>query len=135
MAIDMVSPWDTLNADEKRLFARMAEVYAGFSRVHRRQVGRIIDYLEETGQLENTLDHVRRGQRRLGRGHPERLRQREQVLQRLARGPRAEPGDARPAGRSPETYNHYPTGWAMAFSTPFKMFKRYTYQGGVAIRW
>ena len=31
----------------------------------------------------------------------------------------------------PDTYNHYPTGWAMAFSTPFRMFKRYTYQGGV----
>jgi arylsulfatase len=40
---------------------------------------------------------------------------------------------------SPETYNHYPTGWAVAFSTPFKMFKRYSYQGGVcdplAIHW
>ncbi len=32
---------------------------------------------------------------------------------------------------SPNTYNHYPTGWAVAFSTPFRMFKRYTYQGGV----
>jgi hypothetical protein len=32
---------------------------------------------------------------------------------------------------TPETYNHYPTGWAVAFSTPFRMFKRYTYQGGV----
>ena len=32
---------------------------------------------------------------------------------------------------SPNTYNHYPTGWAMAFSTPFRMFKRYSYQGGV----
>ena len=32
---------------------------------------------------------------------------------------------------SPDTYNHYPTGWAMAFSTPYRMFKRYTYQGGV----
>ena len=31
----------------------------------------------------------------------------------------------------PDTYNHYPTGWAAAFSTPFRMFKRYTYQGGV----
>ena len=30
-----------------------------------------------------------------------------------------------------ETYNHYPTGWAVGFSTPFRMFKRYTYQGGV----
>ena len=32
---------------------------------------------------------------------------------------------------SPDAYNHYPTGWAVAFSTPFKMFKRYTYQGGI----
>ena len=32
---------------------------------------------------------------------------------------------------SPNTYNHYPTGWAMAFSTPFRMFKRYSYQGGI----
>ena len=32
---------------------------------------------------------------------------------------------------SPDTYNHYPTGWAVAFSTPFRMFKRYSYQGGV----
>ena len=32
---------------------------------------------------------------------------------------------------SPDTYNHYPTGWATAFSTPYRMFKRYVYQGGV----
>jgi arylsulfatase A-like enzyme len=32
---------------------------------------------------------------------------------------------------TPNTYNHYPTGWAVAFSTPYRMFKRYTYQGGV----
>jgi N-sulfoglucosamine sulfohydrolase-like protein len=31
---------------------------------------------------------------------------------------------------SPSTYNHYPTGWAVAFSAPFKMFKRYSYAGG-----
>jgi hypothetical protein len=31
----------------------------------------------------------------------------------------------------PDTYNHYPTGWAVAFSTPFQMFKRYSnYAGG-----
>ncbi len=30
-----------------------------------------------------------------------------------------------------ETYNHYPTGWAMAFNTPFKLFKRETWEGGV----
>ena len=48
-------PWDTLRDDEKRLFARFAEVYAGFSEYTDAQVGRIIDYLEETGQLDNTI--------------------------------------------------------------------------------
>ena len=50
--LDDVRPWDTLSDDEKRLFARMAEVYAGFSEYTDHQVGRIVDYLEESGQLD-----------------------------------------------------------------------------------
>jgi arylsulfatase A-like enzyme len=53
--IDAMRPWDSLNDDEKRLFARMAEVYAGFSEYTDAQVGRIVDYLEQTGQLDNTI--------------------------------------------------------------------------------
>ena len=33
---------------------------------------------------------------------------------------------------SPKTYNHYPNGWAMAFNTPFKMWKRYEFNGGTS---
>ena len=127
----MVRPWDSLSDDEKALFSRMAEVYAGFSEYTDAQVGRIIDYLEESGQLDNTLDLLLRRQRRVGRGQPERLGQREQVLQRVARRPRREPRRCLDQLGGPEAYNHYPTGWAMAFSTPFRMFKRYSYQGGI----
>ncbi|WP_290704577.1 sulfatase-like hydrolase/transferase, partial [Gordonia sp. UBA5067] len=52
---DQVRPWDTLNDDEKKLFARMAEVFAAFSEYTDAQAGRIIDYLEKSGQLDNTL--------------------------------------------------------------------------------
>ena len=52
---DYVRPWDSLNADEKKLFSRLCEVYAGFSEYTDVQIGRIIDYLEESGQLENTI--------------------------------------------------------------------------------
>ena len=45
----------TLNADEKKLFSTLMEVYAGFSEYTDAQVGRIIDYLEQTGQLDNTI--------------------------------------------------------------------------------
>ena len=41
--------------EEKKLFSRLAEVYAGFSEYTDVQIGRIIDYLEKTGQLDNTI--------------------------------------------------------------------------------
>ena len=96
---DLVRPWDTLNDDEKRLFSRMAEVYAGFSEYTDHQVGRIVDYLEESGQLDNTLIFYCADNGASGEGHAERVGQREQVLQRVARRAVREPGDDRRARR------------------------------------
>jgi arylsulfatase A-like enzyme len=53
--MDTTKPWDSLSDDEKRLFARMAEVYAGFLSHADHEIGRLLDYLEEAGQRENTL--------------------------------------------------------------------------------
>jgi arylsulfatase A-like enzyme len=50
-----VRPWDELSDEEKALFSRMAEVYAAFSEYTDHQIGRIVGYLEESGQLDNTL--------------------------------------------------------------------------------
>lgn len=128
--VDNVRPWDSLNADEKKLFARMAEVYAGFSEYTDVQVGRIVDYLEESGQLENTLimyaaDNGASGEgtpngsvneNKFFNGYPDELSENMKYLEVLG---------------GPETYEHFPTGWASAFSAPFKMFKRYSqYAGG-----
>ena len=44
-----------MSADEQRLFSRMAEVYAGFVSHADHELGRVLDYLDETGQLENTI--------------------------------------------------------------------------------
>jgi arylsulfatase A-like enzyme len=128
---DAVRPWDSLSEDERRLFSRMAEVYAGFSEYTDAQVGRIIDYLEESGQLENTIifycaDNGASGEGspngsvnegKFFNGWPDDIEQNLAMIDQLG---------------SPHTYNHYPTGWAVAFSTPYRMFKRYSYQGGVA---
>jgi arylsulfatase len=127
---DHVRPWAELSDEEKALFCRMAEVYAGFSEYTDAQVGRIIEYLEESGQLENTLifycaDNGASGEgspngsvneNKLFNSYPDLMEDNLPLLDKLG---------------SPATYNHYPTGWAAAFSTPYKMFKRYTYQGGV----
>ena len=127
---DSVRPWNTLNDQEKKLFSRLAEVYAGFSEYTDLQVGRIVDYLESTGQLDNTIvfycaDNGASGEgspngsvneNKFFNSYPDELSENLKYLDVLG---------------GPDTYNHYPTGWAVAFSTPFQMFKRYAnYAGG-----
>lgn len=127
---DMVRPWDTLSSEEKKLFSHMAEVYAGFSEYTDVQAGRLIDYLEESGQLDNTLifycaDNGASGEgspngsvneNKFFNGFPDDIKENLAMMDKLG---------------SPDTYNHYPTGWAVAFSTPYRMFKRYSqYAGG-----
>ena len=72
--LDTVRPWDSLSADEQRLFARMAEVFAGFISYTDDQLGRVIDYLEESGQLDNTIIVVVSDNGASGEGGPERHR-------------------------------------------------------------
>ena len=85
--------------DEKRLFCRMAEVYAGFLAHADHHIGRLLDYLEETGQRDNTLVIVVSDNGASRRGRPERLGQREQAAQRHPRRHRGEPRHDRRAGR------------------------------------
>src|SRR5260370_15499014 len=54
-ALDETLRWDSLADGEKRLFVRMAEVYAGFLSHADHHIGRLLDFLEATGQRENTL--------------------------------------------------------------------------------
>ncbi len=129
---DVVRPWDSLSDDEKKLFSRMAEVYAGFLSHADHQLGRLLDYLEHSDQLDNTLivlvsDNGASGEggpngsvneNKFFNGLPDTIEENLKQLDELG---------------SPRTYNHYPTGWAWAFNTPFKMWKRYSnYRGGTA---
>jgi arylsulfatase len=127
---DEVRPWAELRDEEKAMFSRMAEVYAGFSEYTDVQIGRIIDYLEESGQLDNTIVIYAADNGASGEGSPNGSVNEGKIFGGY---PDDEEDNFRLVDKlgSPETYNHYPTGWAMAFSTPYKMFKRYTYQGGV----
>jgi arylsulfatase len=129
--VDVTRPWDSLSADEKKLFARMAEVYAGFLSHADHHIGRLLDYLQESGQLDNTIivlvsDNGASGEggpngsvneNKFFNGIPDSIEENMKYLDVLG---------------SPATYNHYPTGWAWAFNTPFKMWKRYNFEGGTA---
>ena len=87
---DTVRPWDSLNDEEKRLFCRMAEVFAGFLSYTDAQIGRILDYLDESGQLDNTIIVVISDNGASGEGGPNGSVNEVQVLQRLHRHRRGE---------------------------------------------
>jgi arylsulfatase len=129
---DNVLPWDSRSDDEKKLFARMAEVYAGFVSHADHQLGRMLDYLEASGQLDNTIIILVSDNGASGEGGPNGSVNENKFTNGIADTIEANMNYLDVLG-SPLTYNHYPTGWAWAFNTPNKLWKRYaSYQGGTA---
>ena len=129
-AADYVKPWDSLSDDEKRLFSRMAEVFAAYSEYTDVEIGRVIDYLEESGQLDNTLIFYCADNGASGEGSPDGSVNENKFFNGFPDDLQENLAKIDVLGTA-ATYNHYPTGWAAAFSAPFKMFKRYSqFSGG-----
>ena len=130
--LDTVRPWDSLSDEERRLFSRMAEVYAGFLSHADNEIGRLLDHLDASGELDNTLILVVSDNGASGEGGPNGSVNENKIFNGLPDTiEEALPFIDELGG--PNTYNHYPTGWAWAFNTPFKMWKRYSnFEGGTA---
>ncbi|MFZ0832449.1 MAG: arylsulfatase [Mycobacterium sp.] len=129
---DTVRPWDSLNDEEKKLFCRMAEVFAGFLSYTDAQLGRIVDYLEESGQLDNTIIVVISDNGASGEGGPNGSVNEVKFFNGYIDTVQESLRFYDNLGGT-DTYNHYPIGWAMAFNTPYKLFKRYaSHEGGIA---
>lgn len=126
-----VKPWDQLSADEKKLFARHMEVYAGFVSQTDHEIGRVIDFIEKLGQLDNTLIAVVIGDNGAEGGGKEN-----------GRFLPAGPDDSKEQKLANELKNIdklgtenssalYPDGWAAATNTPFRFYKSYAnFEGG-----
>jgi arylsulfatase A-like enzyme len=126
-----IAAWDSLTDDERRLYARMMEVYAGFLEHTDAQVGKVLDFIEELGETDNTIVVVMsdngasaeggpRGsfnEMYFFNGQPESLEENLKRIDLLG---------------TPEAHNHYAWGWAWAGNTPLKRWKRETHEGGVA---
>lgn len=129
---DTVRPWDSLNDEEKRLFSRMAEVFAGFLSYTDDQIGRVLDYLEESGQLDNTIIVVISDNGASGEGGPNGSVNEVKFFNGYIDTVEESLRFYDNLGGT-DTYNHYPIGWAMAFNTPYKLYKRYaSHEGGIA---
>ncbi|MFC1618175.1 sulfatase-like hydrolase/transferase [Patescibacteria group bacterium] len=124
-----VPEWSKLSDKEKKLYAHMMEVYAAFAAHTDHHIGRLLDFLKEAKQLDNTIIVLVSDNGASAEGGepgsvnenlffnaiPEDLQRNLKEFDKLG---------------GPETYNHYPWGWAWAGNTPFRRWKRETYRGG-----
>ncbi|WP_331737794.1 arylsulfatase (plasmid) [Streptomyces goshikiensis] len=126
-----VPTWESLSPEARRLAARMMEVYAGFLSHTDHHLGRLVDFLKETGEFDNTLIMVVSDNGASAEGGvtgttnevqffnnaPETLEESLTQIDELG---------------GPTTFNHYPWGWTWAGNTPFRRWKRETYRGGTS---
>ena len=119
-----IPAWDTLSADDKRLYARMQEVFAGFLAYTDDEIGRMIKAIEQLGELDNTIVVYIVGdngaspegglpgtdnEAKRFNGVADSAESNRKLIDRLG---------------GPLAYNNYPVGWAHAGSTPFQWTKQ-----------
>ena len=126
-----VKPWEECSPEEQKLYARMMEVFAGFLEHTDHHIGRLLDFLKNLGEFEDTLIMVLSDNGASSEGGPtgsvnenlffnnvpESIEENLQKIDELG---------------GPDTFNHYAWGWTWAGNTPFRRWKRETYRGGIS---
>ena len=137
---EAIKDWDRLSADEKKLFARQMEVFAGFGEYADTEVGRLVQAIKDTGQLDNTLifyivgdngASAEGGMNGLYNENTYFNGQLETIPDILKHYDEL---------GGPTTYPHYAAGWAVAGDTPFEWTKQVasSYGGtrnGMVVHW
>ncbi|HEY6425451.1 MAG TPA: arylsulfatase [Pseudonocardiaceae bacterium] len=124
-----VPEWDSLPPEVRRLAARMMEVYAGFLSHTDHHIGRLLGFLKEIGEFDNTLIMVVSDNGASPEGGPTGTTNEAQFFNN-APEPIEDSLAAIGELGGPATFNHYPWGWTWAGNTPFRRWKRETYRGG-----
>ncbi|RZU42150.1 arylsulfatase [Edaphobacter modestus] len=137
---EAIKDWDTLSADEKKLFARQMEVFAGFGEYADTETGRLVQAIKDAGELDNTLIFYIVGDNGASaeggmvglynemtyfNGQHETVQEILKHYDELG---------------GPTTYPHYAAGWAVAGDTPFEWTKQVasSYGGtrnGMVVHW
>ena len=125
-----VPAWESLSSDERRLFARMMEVYAGFMTHTDAEIGRLLAFIEELGELDDTLVILISDNGASAEGGPKGSFNEAFFFNMVPESLEENLRRIDDLG-TPRAHNHYPWGWAWAGNTPLKRFKRDTHEGGV----
>ena len=138
---DELAKWETLSADEKKLFSRQAEVFAGYTAYTDHEIGRVIQAVEDMGKLDNTLIIYIAGDNGTSPegtllGTPNQYTSYNGIL----KIPVEEQLQFYDKWGSAETYPHMAVAWSWAFDTPFKWTKQVAShfggtRQGLAISW
>jgi arylsulfatase len=126
-----VQDWETLGADERRVYARMMEVFAGFLEHTDHYIGELISFLKDMGEYDNTLfmlisdngasaeggPHGSLNECKFFNNIPDTIEQNLAAIDEIG---------------GPKHLNHFPWGWTYAGNTPFRRWKRETYRGGIS---
>ncbi|MGY1710426.1 arylsulfatase [Geodermatophilus sp. SYSU D00758] len=126
-----VPDWDALPPEARRLYARMMEVFAGFLTHTDHHIGRLLDFLREIDELDNTLVVVVSDNGASAEGGPTGTPNEMQFFNN-APEPLADVLTHLDELGGPTTFNHYAWGWTWAGNTPFRRWKRETYRGGAS---
>jgi len=119
-----IKDWESLSTDEKKLFARQMEVYAGYAAQTDYEVGRLIAAIEDLGELDNTMIIFIAGDN--GASAEGQMNGMFQEMTYFNQYPETVPDmlEHYDEWGSPSTYPHFAAGWAVAMDAPFAWTKQ-----------
>ena len=119
-----IPAWDSLTADQKRLFARQMETFAGFAEHTDHEVGRLVDALRDMGELDNTIFFYIVGDNgSSAEGGPDGSYNEILALNGIVSDVSSQLSHIDEWG-GPNTFPHFSIGWAHAGNTPFQWTKQ-----------
>lgn len=129
---ELVKAWDDLSSAQKKVFARYMEAFAGFLDHTDEQIGRVLDYLEEVGELDNTIIVFLSDNGTSAEGGQEGRFNTIKTMNIFSTEDEVEVALKHYDEIGSEyAFNHYPMGWANLGNVPFPWYKVWAYSGGV----
>jgi len=129
---EMIKAWTDLSPDERKLYARQMEAFAASLAHADAQFGRILDALEASGELDNTIVIVVSDNGASAEGGLNGLHDEAAVT---GGSPPGVEGNMKfyDLWGGPETFPHYANGWAVAGNTPLRYYKQVAHEGGARV--
>lgn len=130
---EYVKAWDECTEDEKKVYARHMEAFAGFLDHADAQIGRVLDYLKSIDEYDNTVIVLISDNGASAEGGKNGRINQEKSLNISEDNNNVELTlpHLEELGSNKYTNPHYPTGWANAGNTPFQWYKSFVHSGGV----